>query len=441
MKDNKNSIYTAADIQQYLDGKLLPDEMHAIEKAALDDEFLAEAIEGYAENKDGNWQKYLQQAKDNFTTKNETETKVVPLKSTKKIGWQAAAAILIIAGLAITYTLLNKQSLVTNPNEIAKITPAENKDTAVPENTIATNATAPTDELKNSEPNTNKPTLTTPATTNPGAVLMQDEGDKNRASGKVTTLGNKQIDDANKIPSAAPIANSPTSEVAVADVKETRSLEVEKLKRAETKAKSAPPSKTYQFISQVVAADNTPLPFANISIKSENFGTYADVKGNFRINSADSILTVQVKSVGYLPKYYTLNAVTNLNKIVLVEDKVDASNEVVIKSSNPNTGSRKATFLRDTIINVEPKDGWENYGTYVSNNFDIPEDYLKDKNRHGEVEVTFNVTSTGAITDIKIDKTACNGCDEAAVIRAIQKGPQWKTKQGKSGSAKIKVMF
>mgnify|MGYP001019688512 CR=1 FL=1 len=32
------------------------------------------------------------------------------------------------------------------------------------------------------------------------------------------------------------------------------------------------------------------------------------------------------------------------------------------------------------------------------------EDYLKDKNRHGEVEITFNVTSTGAITDIKINK-------------------------------------
>ena len=28
---------------------------------------------------------------------------------------------------------------------------------------------------------------------------------------------------------------------------------------------------------------------------------------------------------------------------------------------------------KDTIINVEPKDGWENYGTYVSNNFEIPQ--------------------------------------------------------------------
>ena len=39
--------YSLADIEQYLQGKLSPAEMHELEKAAVQDPFLADAIEGY----------------------------------------------------------------------------------------------------------------------------------------------------------------------------------------------------------------------------------------------------------------------------------------------------------------------------------------------------------------------------------------------------------
>jgi hypothetical protein len=150
-----------------------------------------------------------------------------------------------------------------------------------------------------------------------------------------------------------------------------------------------------------------------------------------------------VKSVGYQPRYYTLNSKTALNKIVLQEAAIDPKTEVVVASSKAKgTPSRKATFLKDTIINVEPADGWANYGTYISNNIDLPDDIGKDFTKgKRELEVSFNVTATGAITNIKVDKSQCNGCDEEAVKRAIQQGPQWKPKNGKAGSAKIKVQF
>jgi hypothetical protein len=443
MKENTNTIYTAADIQQYLEGKLSPTQMHAIEKAALDDEFLADAIEGYAENKNTNWQTYLQQAKDNFTTKKEEKTKVVALSSTKKIWFRAAAAIFVVAGLAVAYNLLNKPNTVDEPNQIAKVNPLPKVDTINNTNAVVSNTTAEVEQQKTTDKN--PATTITTVSTDARESLKKDIATSDDVAGKLADSKNEQQAET-VVTAAAPASPAVTPSakevVVVAPNKQASGRDnLEGLARAEAKAKSAAPAKTYQFISQVVAPDNTPLPFANISIKSENFGTYADVKGNFRINSPDSILTVVVKSVGYLPKYYTLNAVTNLNKIVLTEDKIAASDEVVIKKSNTNIKSRKATFLKDTIINVEPKDGWDNYGTYVSNNFEIPDDILKDKNKHGEMEVTFNVTPTGAITDIKIDKSACNGCDEEAIKKAIQQGPQWKTKQGKSGRAKIKVQF
>ncbi|MBL7744982.1 MAG: hypothetical protein JNN00_16025, partial [Chitinophagaceae bacterium] len=49
MPDNNNiQTFTAADIEKYHKGLLSAKEMHAMEKAAMDDSFLADALEGYA---------------------------------------------------------------------------------------------------------------------------------------------------------------------------------------------------------------------------------------------------------------------------------------------------------------------------------------------------------------------------------------------------------
>ena len=50
MNEGSTYHYSAEDIQKYLQGKLNAAEMHALEKMALDDPFLAEAIEGYRDN-------------------------------------------------------------------------------------------------------------------------------------------------------------------------------------------------------------------------------------------------------------------------------------------------------------------------------------------------------------------------------------------------------
>ena len=48
MSEEKNIInYTAADIEKYWKGKLSAAEMHAMEKAAMEDPFLSDALEGY----------------------------------------------------------------------------------------------------------------------------------------------------------------------------------------------------------------------------------------------------------------------------------------------------------------------------------------------------------------------------------------------------------
>jgi cytoskeletal protein RodZ len=435
MNTEHTHIYTAEDIKKYLEGKLNAAQMHAMEKAALDDLFLAEAIEGYQENKNTNWEIHLQNAKQALAQKQDGG-KVIPLSthSNKKIIWRVAAAVFVIAGLGVAYNLINNKPL-PQPTEVAVNTA---QTSATVEQPVATNTipNATTATTENKEETKSKTIATTFDDKNKTTTTIDEDGNRDDLAKKDVTPGRQ---------SAEPIS-SPAAPVVMDKAAEAKEMVAtnEAATVAKSKAFNKPANTSnYNFNSQVFSPDNSPLPFANISIEKESFGTYADVKGNFRLNSTDSFVTVLVKSVGYQPRYYTLNSKTALNKIVLQEAAIDPKTEVVVASSKAKgTPSRKATFLKDTIINVEPADGWANYGTYISNNIDLPDDIGKDFTKgKRELEVSFNVTATGAITNIKVDKSQCNGCDEEAVKRAIQQGPQWKPKNGKAGSAKIKVQF
>ena len=81
----ENIVYTAGDIEQYLAGNLLPMQMHAMEKAALDDPFLAEAMEGYQGMKDTEWNNQLIAVRDQIAEKGNV-AKVIPLHKSKNTG-------------------------------------------------------------------------------------------------------------------------------------------------------------------------------------------------------------------------------------------------------------------------------------------------------------------------------------------------------------------
>ena len=95
-------------------------------------------------------------------------------------------------------------------------------------------------------------------------------------------------------------------------------------------------------MAQIVAPDGSPLPFANIRIRRENIGTYADAKGFFNLLSADSLLNVEIKSAGYLTRNYELLSRVPGNKIMLTE------NETVFK--------QKATVSDDLSANTNYKE-------------------------------------------------------------------------------------
>ncbi len=455
---NQNIIYTAADIEKYLAGKLTPQQMHAMEKAALDDPFLAEAIEGFEGMKGKIWENQLLVLKTHFAEQGQV-AKVIPLHKAKNTWWKSVAAILIIgAGALLTFVLTRDSNTEEKAGpQIAQIVSAADDTVTVATKpasvTASVNPTASQtaeDLAKETGPvkkaaadetlsnvNTNQPVVDVVTIAEPPPGINQSKSD-NKSAHVAST------EEKNKLFAAEEMSRSKKNEILKPGVI-TDDVNDQKQKVFGNVRKEQ--SLNNYFTAQVVGPDNLPLPFTNISIKKENFGTYADAKGMVRLVSTDSILNIEVKSVGYQPKTFALYNNKPQTKIILQEDGyADIDKKADGKSTTASTQKIRAVrLLSDSVINVEPADGWENYNTYVANNLEIPDNY-NSSNIGGEVELTFDVKPNGTISNLKIRKSLGAEYDEAAK-RLILEGPQWKVKKGKSAkkgvitSAKVKLQF
>lgn len=455
--NSHNNIYSAEDIQNYLSGRLSPLQMNAMEKAALEDPFLAEAMEGYAATENDDWKKELAALKESFAQK-QLGAKVIPISKKKNNWWKAAAAVVLI-GMAATfaYTFFNNKKQgneIAQNKEAAPVVKADSsptQTTAVPPAAVQSEDVTVVQAQPAKEYKTVIKDITHAPVEKVADSLFVYTPPAKQATAAPVPAEEKRTDDvvvvtkpaapstANALPQGGIVSNNNSMEGYTKNNAAEYDYFKKKADAATASRQETKLNKT--FFAQVLSADNTPLPFANISNKNENFGTYADVKGNFRLLSNDSVLTVEVRSAGFKPQLVTLRSNTQQNKIVLTEDNTAFAQSTVINSNSPLKGriSRRAVLVKDSVLNVEPADGWDNYYTYVDNNIEIPDDILKN-NIHGQVELSFDVKSNGAITNIKVDKSLCDHCDDAA-IRMLQQGPQWKVKKGKKGKGKITVQF
>ncbi|MFL9484651.1 TonB family protein [Chitinophagaceae bacterium LWZ2-11] len=128
--------YSLTDIEKYLSGGMSASEMHELEKAALQDPFLADAIEGYSEAPPDLSKIHLSAIADELLA-NKEETKIIPITSPrKKRSLIAAASIIVLVGVGLITWLSQRSNNTANVivANIAKENPAEN--TAVKHDTI-----------------------------------------------------------------------------------------------------------------------------------------------------------------------------------------------------------------------------------------------------------------------------------------------------------------
>jgi hypothetical protein len=141
-KPNNDINYSFHDIERYLQGKLSAAEMHALEKAALQDPFLAEAIEGY-ESADLSAVETDLTAIRNQLQEHEGDTKIIRLTPFRS-WWKIAAMIILVAGAGtIAWKIISDQP---GKQELAsQITPAA-KEVLTEQNQTNTSAAVPETE-------------------------------------------------------------------------------------------------------------------------------------------------------------------------------------------------------------------------------------------------------------------------------------------------------
>lgn len=185
--------YSFEEIERYLQGRMSPVEMHALEKAALQDPFLADAIEGYEASDLLTVESDLAEIQSRLLQAGE-DTKVVPLRAQKQ-WWKIAAMIIVLAGagvlgwkLVLDPSLQKESATVANVSAIKQDTLAER--TQMPGKIALAKPGAPHSELskienpKSRAANTDK---TKPASAKAGKIF--EINDELRKEGLVASSG------------------------------------------------------------------------------------------------------------------------------------------------------------------------------------------------------------------------------------------------------------
>ena len=440
MPENNNiKKYSAIDIQRYHKGELSPEEMHAMEKAALDDPFLADAMEGFKQGMATDADLAFLQDK---LKQRIAGGKVAELKSTQGSGWWKVAASIIFligAGVLVYQFVINRESDV-----VVKIPETKQK------NAVITPTRADTSNSTNAADNTD-------VAKNDKVLKNQKANEKNLVESKQSEVGQAESDTVKNISTAlaSPLSTSDNKDTILYEAGRDLAREgnatspaLQKSKKVEEETRSfgavkssekigqASVVQTNVFRGQVLDANYNALPFANITSTQDKVGTYADAKGHFILTSSDSILNVQIRSVGFENSNASLRNDLPKNQVILQEDTKNL-NEIVINNKKTNSSRKKMGNTK--VEEPEPEDGWENYDTYIVNNLNIPDEIQLKSSGNGEVEMTFNVNKNGKPENIKIEKSLCKECDREA-IRLLKEGPKWKSR-GKKSRARVTVPF
>jgi CarboxypepD_reg-like domain/Gram-negative bacterial TonB protein C-terminal len=483
--DNNIKSFTAADIEKYHKGLLSNKEMHDLEKAALEDGFLAEAMEGYttpgvnvvADITD--LQKRLAEKIAN--------NKTVPLYAAvkKPFPWlRVAAAVLIVGGAAL---LANQFILNKNKNsELAVVTDTKETNTTIKDSATENKAATVTN---NGETKTEENAPVKIEQSSNVSVKAEDEiGTKGGSIAITPEVGIKQTENIategktksiTVIP--APVATETVArtedflkapgspqrkEVISAKDKQDRQYKAERDVAAMADAEKvaatnagiavAPAKKTITenkapvntnnaqtsvFRGRITDAGNTGLPFAKVYNPTDNnAGTYTDANGYFTITYPDTTLNVQIRALGYQNTNVRLQTNLMSNKVVLQDDK--NISPLVISNRQVNTNMRSANNMSNRqLLEPEPTDGWQNYDAYIANNLETPDELItSERKKGGTVQISFEVGKNGEPINISVDKSLCSSCDKEA-IRLIKEGPKWRSNANKHGRTTVTINF
>ena len=463
-KESNNARYTAEDIERYHRGLLSGAERHALERAALEDPLLEEALEGYAGLPPG-------QAADDLSILRDRLAERVRRSRRLPVGvwWKAAAVLVLLAGAgSLVYERWESgrpSTFVARQVPVAPATaPADTPAAASAGGTADTAANAPATSPAAKDEAVLAPapqTASTPQTATATSAVQMEEKRRGAATAPPVTQGAQGA--------LADVTVAMEPKTATASASEDRvvlrglSQPVDSAGfRLQTALKDtiAYPSASALFSKKMSAAylqkgatnyfqnrvtdlRNQPISYASIQLLPSGHSLSTDQNGYFRLGTTDTGASLMVTAVGYTPKQYKAYELRRLSSLQLTEDSANLNKTVEIGPGDTKDWALRAKgpyrALMDTT-SAQPLEGWSNYNDYISNNLQLPDEALLH-HIHGVVDLTFQVDDTGKPVNISVAQSLCGSCD-AEAIRLLLQGPEWKKgTEGKKAKGHLKVHF
>ena len=445
------------DIEKYLRGELSPAEMHALEKEALNDPFLSEALEGIEQAGTDNFlydlHKLNRSVHDRARRTSRKNNKVIRIW-----GWTAAVAATVMLIAVSGFLVINilreqgarEQSMNTPPQTPEKAAPT--KDT-ISAPTSGTGALSPAAE----EGDKDKPApRRRPSATKDPAVPLEKPAEQQPAVTDVTTqpetpseeilaatTDEKDRDDAQserqEIARAEEAKKGIASEAVAAKRDKSRSPEgrAEGLATQRSAAPSAQemPAKATVVKGKVTDERGDELPGVNVVVDGTNLKAVTDAEGRYELSLPDQDHNLTFSFIGFETKQVDIKNPSTTD--VTLEEDIATLSEVVV------TGYAKGQRAPDTASfrSAEPTVGKNDFKNYLANSVKYPRQAIENKTE-GKVTVRFTVEPTGQLTDFEVVKGIGSGCEEE-LIRAIQQGPYWKpsTNGDQPVRDKVRVRF
>lgn len=497
---NHTRSWSDSDIRKYLKGELSAREMHELERAALDDPFLADALEGLPLSSplEGD----MEELQARLAARLEEKPQQVPVIWFRRPAFRVAASVILLAGIGLTayYSLLRHRS-ETLSNALVKRTatqptPAEQVQAAPVQKSADTvtaglvghpaatqqpataarePAAAYSDSTKAYALNEKKlkkerRALTVEADQATSNYLTTDAARRRDANIKPDTTRNPDIA-FNALPDIAdaqhPIRLRGVRSEPVAKDTVTYNADLAKLKDkdaegfASARAMPAMPSASFDknlafkttphplsFSGRVLDINNQPLAGATVFLNNmPKIGATTDADGyfKFRLQPRDTSQQMTVSLVGYKQTLVALNSNALTNNIIHLEQAKPSLNEVVITGFGAKRKETYATAPSDDSdarldsawIKVYPVIGKLAYQKYLDS---AKRSLRLDSTIYGYERVSFQVDQKGLITEFKIEQSLSPAHD-ASVIQLISGGPAWKLLRGKRTRAVVTVRF
>ena len=457
---SNTSTFTINDFEKYFTHQLSNTERHTIEKAALTDPLVNDAMEGYENTNFELANKQLAIIQQNIQGTQQEAAKVITMTTTNnsKQWLRIAAAIIIMVGVGSTIWLVNNNNSIVEkpiayiPNEViqapvdvtTKEVTTNNKTTTtvtIPEAVAtkpSTQASAPTLKLSIDEvagltkDNATNTATITESNTQLNAPKAIEQEDSKALLAKEEALRKQQSNDlaiADKKKETAKSAKNVTiATPSIADNEITRNNNT----RAYNNQNASP----NVFRGRVLNNNGEALAATTLSVRNSNTNILArtDNDGNFSVQLPDTNAIVSVETSGYAQQQLNLSA-NRSNNIVLEKGKEETSlaETVVVaygtaKAKTANAATQKVTQQEMLNGGIEPLGGWKSFNQYLEQKLAI----LKLENE-GDIEdessdnltINFKVKNNGEPTNINV-KGAKNNKVAQKAAEIIEQGPKWK---------------